>query len=111
MTSPSLQACQLIVRASLANIADRNSFDHWYETEHLPDALKAFKARRAWRGWSQTNPLVHFAFYEFANLAEAEAIQFSPALTALIAEFDRMWGKRVIRTREVIEIAGTLETT
>jgi hypothetical protein len=62
MTSPSLQACQLIVRASLANIADRNSFDHWYETEHLPDALKAFKARRAWRGWSQTNPLVHFAF-------------------------------------------------
>jgi hypothetical protein len=45
------------------------------------------------------------------NLAEAEAIQSSPALTALIAEFDRMWGKRVIRTREVIEIAGTLETT
>jgi hypothetical protein len=111
MTSPSLQACQLIDRASLANIADRNSFAHWYETEHLPDALKAFKVRRAWRGWSQTHPLVHFAFYEFVNLAEVEAIQSSPALTALIAEFDRMWGKRAIRTREVIEIAGTLETT
>lgn len=110
MALSSLRACQLIVRASLVNIVDRKKFDHWYETEDLPDALKAFKAQRAWRGWSQTNPHVHFAFYEFASLAEADAIQSSPALTALIAEFDRMWGKRVIRTREVLEIAGTLET-
>ena len=35
----------------------------------------------------------------------------SLALTTLIAEFDRIRGKRVLRTREVIEIAGTLETT
>jgi len=42
---------------------------------------------------------------------EADAIQSSPALTALIAEFDRMWGKRVVRTREVIEVVGTLKTT
>ena len=110
MTSSSLQACQLIVRATLVDIVDRDKFDHWYETEHRPDALQAFKAQRAWRGWSQTNPLVHFAFYEFANLAEAEAMQSSPALAALIAEFDRMWGKRVARTREVIEIAGALES-
>lgn len=110
MPKSAVQTSQLIVRASLADIADRNKFDRWYETEHLPDALKAFKARRAWRGWSQTNPLVHFAFYEFASVAEAQAIHSSPALTALIAEFDRTWGRRVARTREVIEITSTLES-
>ena len=110
MALSSLRACQLIVRASLVDVVDRIKFDQWYETEHLPDALKAFKAQRAWRSWSQTNPLVHFAFYEFASLAEADAMQSSSELTALIAEFDRLWGKRVVRTREVIEIASTLET-
>ena len=28
---------------------DRERFDRWYETDHLPWALRAFAARRAWR--------------------------------------------------------------
>ena len=40
----------LIVRAVVADPADRSPFDHWYRTEHLPDALKAFGAVSAMRG-------------------------------------------------------------
>ena len=101
-----MATAHLIVRATLADPADRQKFDHWYQTEHLPDAVKGFTARRAWRSWSKTSPLVHIAFYEFADLVQAEPIQGSPALSALIAEFDRVWGTRVSRTREVIEMAG-----
>lgn len=101
-----MATAHLIVRATLADPADRPKFDHWYQTEHLPDAAKGFNARRAWRSWSKSSPLVHIAFYEFADSDQANAIQGSPALSALIAEFDRVWGTRVSRTREVIEMAG-----
>ena len=97
----------LVVRAVVAE-ADRRDFDHWYRTEHLPDALKAFAAQRAWRGWSRTDPSVHFAFYQFADLAAAEAVGSSPAIRTLIAEFDARWGTRVARTREVIEVADEI---
>ena len=95
-----------MVRAVLTDAADRPGFDRWYGTEHLPDAVAAFHARSGWRCWSRTDPLVHFAFYEFATVAEAEALAGSPALQALIAEFDRVWGQRVSRSREILEQAG-----
>jgi hypothetical protein len=97
----------LVVRAVVAE-ADRRDFDHWYRTEHLPDALKAFAAQRAWRGWSKTDQSLHFAFYQFADVAAVEAINNSPAIRTLIAEFDRRWGTRVTRTREIIEVADEL---
>jgi hypothetical protein len=99
-------AC-FVVRAVLADASDRPDFDRWYETEHLPDAVAAFGADRAWRCWSRTDPAVHYAFYAFADVARAEAILDSPALRALVAEFDRRWGARVSRTREILEAAGT----
>ena len=74
----------LIVRARLNNLSDRRKFDDWYRTEHLPSALKAFRAQRAWRCWSRTNPLVHLALYEFPNVEEAEAILDSEALAGQI---------------------------
>jgi hypothetical protein len=98
----------LVVRAVVPE-ADRRDFDTWYRTEHLPDALKAFAAQRAWRGWSRGDPSLHYAFYQFADVAAAEAIASSPAIRALIAEFDARWGTRVTRTREIIEVADTLE--
>jgi len=64
-----------MVRAVVANPDDRPGFDNWYETEHLPDALKAFNALRAWRIWSRSDPSVHIAFYEFPNAAAADAVQ------------------------------------
>lgn len=97
----------LIVRAVVQD-ADRKAFDSWYEQEHLPDALKAFKAQRAWRGWGTVETKLHYAFYEFPTLAAAQAITGSEAIKGLVAEFDRVWGVRVTRTREVLEVAQAL---
>jgi hypothetical protein len=99
----------LVVRAVVANPADRAAFDHWYRSEHLPDALKAFNARSAMRGWSAGDPSVHTAFYRFATLADVDAANGGPAISALIAEFDRVWGDRVVRTRDILSIADELE--
>ncbi len=96
----------LIVRTKLAKLADRQPFDDWYRLERLRDAVKGFKAERGWRSWSRTNPLVHFAVYEFSTTEEAEAALDSPAFDTLVAEFDRVWGTRTERTREIFETAG-----
>ena len=97
-----------IVRAEVQDPSARDPFDRWYEQEHLPDALNAFNATRAWRGWSEVDDRVHFAFYEFANLADAQAITGSDALKAMVAEFDAKWGERVTRTREIVPVVQNL---
>jgi len=48
-----------MVRAEVKDPAVKEDFDRWYRDEHLPDALKGFKARRAWRGWSAVDASVH----------------------------------------------------
>jgi hypothetical protein len=98
----------LIVRARLTNMADRQKFDNWYRAEHLPGAVREFKAQRGWRCWSKTNPLVHIALYEFPSVEEAESILDPTALAAQIAEFDRVWGTAITRTREIVEVAEEL---
>ena len=97
-----------IVRAQVADENLRKDFDRWYRDEHLPDAVKAFKARRAWRGWSDVDPSVHFAFYEFDDLARARAIPGSEAIRVLIAEFDRVWGDKVTRSRDIVDTIQNL---
>lgn len=97
----------LIVRAEVAE-ADRDAFERWYETEHLPDAKTAFQAETAERGWSDVTPGVHVAIYGFPSLARAREIASSDAIKNLIREFDRVWQDRVQRTREVIEVIQKL---
>ena len=97
----------LIVRAEVAE-ADHDAFERWYEAEHLPDAKAAFQAQSAERGWSDVTPGVHIAIYGFPNLERAREIAGSPAIKALIAEFDRVWQDRVVRTREVIDVIQKL---
>lgn len=97
----------LTVRAEVPE-SDLAEFDRWYETEHLPDAHKAFNALSAKRGWSSLDPTLHVAFYEFPDLAAAEAAANSGEIKELIAEFDRVWQDRVVRTREILDIAQTL---
>ncbi|HTW71955.1 MAG TPA: hypothetical protein VME47_18865 [Acetobacteraceae bacterium] len=101
----------LVVRAVVADPADRADFDHWYRTEHLPDALRDFHAEAAWRGWSRSDPSVHCAYYRFASVAAAEAATSGDTIKALVAEFDRRWGTRVTRTREIIDVADSLEAS
>ena len=97
-----------MVRAVVTNPDDRPDFDTWYEKEHLPDALASFGAMRAWRTWSRSDPAVHIVFYEFPNLAGVDAIQDSDGIKSLIAEFDRVWGERVTRSREVLDVVGEI---
>ena len=97
----------LIVRAEVPE-ADRAAFDKWYEAEHLPDAKKAFQVQEAQRGWSDVTPGVHIALYTFPTLDRAREATGSQAIKDLIAEFDRVWQERVVRTREVIEIKQAL---
>jgi len=98
-----------VVRAEVPNEADRAPFDHWYATDHLPWALKAFGAQRAWRLWSRSDPAIHYAFYEFADVADAEALIGSEKIKPLVADFDRVWGDRVPRRREILEIVQELD--
>ena len=98
----------LVVRAEVPDDADRAQFDNWYATDHLPWAVRVFGAERGWRCWSRTDPAVHYAFYEFADVEEARALQASQKPQPLIADFDRVWGDRVSRRREILELAQEL---
>jgi len=98
----------LIVRATMIDPDARDDFDVWYQNEHLPDASKAFGVRHSWRGWSEVELDTHYAFYEFDSLDEAMAISESEAIKALIAEFDRVWGGRVTRTRDIVDTSQRL---
>jgi hypothetical protein len=82
----------LVVRAEVPDQADRAPFDHWYATDHLPWTIRVFGARRGWRCWSRADPAVHYAFNEFADLAEAQVATGSEKIAPLIADFDRVWG-------------------
>jgi len=97
-------AALFIVRAQVADAAVTDDFDRWYQDEHLQEALKAFHAKRAWRGWSEVDSSVHYAFYEFEDVAGVRAIQGSAALKRLAAEFDRVWGEKVKRSRDIVEV-------
>ncbi|HMA87431.1 MAG TPA: hypothetical protein VKP89_01655 [Burkholderiales bacterium] len=102
-----MTAC-FIVRAQVVDASIEDAFDRWYQEEHLPDALKAFGARRAWRGWSDADAGVHYAFYEFDDIGRARAIQGSAALKRLVAEFDQAWGERVKRSRDFVEVVQSV---
>jgi DNA-binding GntR family transcriptional regulator len=93
-----------VVRAEVFDEADRASFDHWYATDHLPLAIRTFAAERGWRCWSRTDPAVHYAFYEFADVQQAQALLDWERIRPLVADFDRVWGNRVARRREILEI-------
>jgi len=99
----------LLVRAVVSDPADRGAFDRWYEDEHLPEAVAAFGALRARRGWSELDPAVHWAVYELESVEVGRAILASAALQTLIAAFDRRWGDRVTRTRELVRLVQDLE--
>jgi len=93
-----------MVRAEVPHEADRAPFDHWYATDHLPLAVKTFAAQRGWRCWSRSDPAVHYAFYEFADVGLAQALLDSEQIKPLVADFDRVWSDRVARRREILEL-------
>jgi hypothetical protein len=91
------------VRAEVPE-ADRERFDQWYATDHLPWAKRAFGALRAWRSWSKSDPGVHVAFYEFPSVEAAEAGTSAEIMAPLVADFDKVWGTRVTRRRALLDV-------
>ena len=95
----------LVVRATVSDPAKRAAFDTWYRDEHLRWAVKTFAAEKGWRFWSDTDPSVHQAAYQFADRAAAERATDlkSDGMRALVAHFDRDW-PGVPRTREIFTL-------
>ena len=79
----------------------RAAFDKWYETEHLPDAVKSFGVKKAWRFWSATDPSLHQAMYQFDDEASLDRATKGEEMKRLIADFNRDWPD-VTRTRETM---------
>jgi len=102
-----MTAC-LLVRAEVLDATARDAFDRWYRDEHLPQATAAFGAKRSWRAWSEIDPLVHYACYDFDDPAAVRALRGSEALARMVAEFDRVWQGRVTRHRDFIEVVQAI---
>jgi hypothetical protein len=96
-----------IVRATVTDAAKRAAFDAWYKNEHLPDALKSFGAERAWRCWSDTDPAVHIAQYQFADRAALDHGTRPEVMKRLVADFDRDW-PGIARSREIVTLVEEL---
>ena len=82
----------------------REMFDHWYATDHLPAACRIFQCEKAWRFWSESEPGVHYAAYQFADKAACDAVLGSDAFKALVADFSTTWPQGVARTRDVLRL-------
>jgi hypothetical protein len=92
----------LMVRAQVANASDRTKFDQWYGTHHLTLAVDKFRAEKGWRFWSRSDPSVHYALYQFNDVAAVRRSLESPDFKMLVADFDEAW-PHVPRTRDLIE--------
>jgi hypothetical protein len=93
-----------MVRAVVTEL-QRQKFDQWYSSHHLPWALKDFKAEKAWRYWSTIDPGVHYAIYQFADQASLDAAMKDETLKPLIADFDQAWPSGVTRSRDKLVLA------
>jgi hypothetical protein len=82
----------------------RQQFDHWYSTHHLPMALEEFKAEKCWRFWSAVDAAVHYAVYQFPDMAQLDAAMKSQGFKGLVADFDQAWPKGVARTRDLVSL-------
>ncbi len=87
----------------------RQQFDQWYSRHHLPMALANFAAEKCWRFWSGAEPGVHYAVYQFADMARLDAALASAAFKSLVADFDRAWPSGVTRSRDKLTLAEELD--
>lgn len=91
----------LIVRSQILDPAIRDAFDDWYGDKHVPEAVAAFRPSRCWRSWSRIDPMIHYAFYEFANEDEIGAMMASDTFRAMVDDLSQTWAGKVTRERDV----------
>jgi hypothetical protein len=101
------QNAVFVVRAVVADAALRERFDAWYANHHMPWAVRALGAERAWRLWSATDPATHYAAYRFADMERLTAALASDAFKELVADFDRAWPSGITRTRELLTLVDS----
>ena len=82
----------------------RQKFDRWYSERHLPMALSEFKAEKCWRFWSAADAGVHYAVYQFADMARLDGALKSDAFKGLVKDFDEAWPSGVTRTRDMVNL-------
>jgi hypothetical protein len=87
---------------SVVNEPLRETFDRWYSEHHLPMALAEFEAEKCWRFWSAADAGVHYAVYQFSDMARLDAALKSQAFKGLVADFDAAWPDGVTRTRDML---------
>jgi hypothetical protein len=98
-----MPAAIFIVRSTVADPAKRTAFDKWYQDELLPDAVKSFRVKKAWRFWSLNDPAIHQATYHFDDEAALERAM-KEEVPRLIDKFVRDWPD-VPRVREAFVLA------
>ena len=98
-----MPAAIFIVRSTVADPAKRTAFDKWYQDELLPDAVKSFRVKKAWRFWSLSDPAIHQATYHFDDEAALERAM-KEEVPRLIDKFVRDWPD-VPRVRETFVLA------
>ena len=81
-----MPAAFFVVRATVSDPSKRAAFDKWYQTEHLPDAVKSFGVNKAWRFWSLSDPALHEAVYQFDDDAALERAMKDEELKRLIKD-------------------------
>jgi hypothetical protein len=64
--------------------------------------MDKFQAEKGWRFWSRSDSSVHYALYQFKDMATLRDCLDSPGFKLLVADFDQAW-PRVARTRDLIE--------
>jgi hypothetical protein len=93
----------LMVRSQVPNVSDREAFDKWYGSHHLPLAMDKLRAEKSWRFWSRSDPSVHYALYQLSDMAALRSRIDSADFKLLVADFDAA-RPQVERTRDLIEL-------
>ena len=74
----------------------------------MPAAVAVFHPARTWRSWSTLDPAIHYAFYEFAEKGQLEAMMVTDEFKVMVADFTKKWGGRVSRERDVVVTVPTV---
>lgn len=94
----------VLIRSVVANPDDRAAFDRWYETDHFPLVFsKVAEVTEGWRFWSRSDSSVHYSLGGFSTMSELQRAVSSEGFKHIVADYDRAWGPRVTRTRDVVE--------
>jgi hypothetical protein len=102
--SPQVSAKAYFMVRSVVIEELRQKFDRWYSQQHLPMALIEFKCEKCWRFWSAADAGVHYAVYQFANMARLDAALKSDGFKSLVADYDKTWPSGVTRTRDMLTL-------